>query len=68
MSIANEQVKKLLKESMLELQTHLNSIEKNLLIEEQNQLSAISLSLGKAMKNYSEVAYYLGIFDNKVKF
>ena len=68
MSLHNEDVDALIKTSFVEMETHINVIEAELLRpEEERNLSVIALANGKMSKLFQTIAYMMGIFDENPK-
>lgn len=70
MSIKNDDVHKLIKDRMTEMENHFNNME-SILSKSRNDnadVAGISLSLGKLTKIYQELAFYLGVFDDNPKY
>lgn len=69
MSLSNKEVKQRIKESFENMQGHLNLMETELQKEDEDfSKSKVALSAGKLMKSYEDIAYLMGIFDNKPKY
>lgn len=68
MSIKNDDVNSLIADNMQEMQEHLNSIEGELFkSDDKMSIKFIAITLGKVMKIYANLAYYLGVFDKAPK-
>jgi len=59
---SNEQIAESIRDIMIDNQNHFNRIEEQCKAEEPN-LTIIALESGKAMRNYTLLANFLGVFD-----
>lgn len=68
MSIHNEEVDNLIKDKLVEFQTHLNTIETELSkTESEFSRSVIAIAYGKITKLYEDITYFIGVFDGVPK-
>jgi len=70
MGIKNEEVVSLIKDKFKNMESHFNVMEKELMkdADEDFNRAKVSVSFGKVTKLYEDIAYLMGIYDNKPKY
>ena len=70
MGLSNKEVMELVRDKFKNMEGHMNLIEKELKkdSDEEFNRSMVAMSFGKLYKNYEEISFLMGIYDNKPKY
>lgn len=69
MAIRNKEVMMLINQKTKEMEKHLNVVEEELQKSgDRFNKATIAIAHGKIMKLHQDIAYFLGVFDDKPKY